>query len=417
MPCEKRVLSRDIRRLLNFGTAGGIWLPGFADRSLNIAVVRPRYALDHEDGTTAFSIAEPPHEMIPKGLFSPSGLAQVIAMKWDLQVPLHRLPRFFDQRLANPVPKSTTSGAIIRAAPLAAELVRAMDEEAKRIAPYIAIDATSAKIRFGDEKRLKGYAWFRWVENFAVFVNFTKRHNRSSVKSLLEGYVCPMLGDGHAVYDSLTAELEMDRGGCMSHARRKFVFALSSDGRAIVGISYIGELFALERQFAALPAAERLAERLKHSLPIWTELICWRDELLASSSVAQRSSLRQALGYLRNQESRLSYFLKDGSIKIHNNDTELQARHYVIGRKNWLFHGSEAGALAAGTWLSLVLSARLHRLDVRQYLRDLFRVLPGWPQGRLLELAPDRWLATRARLLEKELAREFGHLTIPDRAL
>ena len=90
-----------------------------------------------------------------------------------------------------------------------------MDEEAKRIAPYIAIDATSAKIRFGDEKRLKGYAWFRWVENFAVFVNFTKRHNRSSVKSLLEGYVC------HTINPRLFPE---QVAYIINHAEDQYVF-------------------------------------------------------------------------------------------------------------------------------------------------------------------------------------------------
>lgn len=84
-----------------------------------------------------------------------------------------------------------------------------------------------------------------------------------------------------------------------------------------------------------------------------------------------------------------------------------------MGRKNWLFYGSEAGAEAGSIWLSLVLSARMHQLPVEKYLRELFRVLPSWPKRRVIELAPHRWKETRARLIAEELERELGPIEIP----
>ena len=84
-----------------------------------------------------------------------------------------------------------------------------------------------------------------------------------------------------------------------------------------------------------------------------------------------------------------------------------------MGRKAWLFVGSDDHATAAGHLLSLIASARLHRLDPESYLRDLFRVLAHWPQDRYLELAPKYWARTRARLDPGELLREVGSLTIP----
>lgn len=120
-----------------------------------------------------------------------------------------------------------------------------------------------------------------------------------------------------------------------------------------------------------------------------------------------------ALRYLRNQEPRLELFLGNGEIPIHNNLTEHQTRHLAVGRKHWLFFGSEAAAEAACVWLSLVLSARMHGLDVERYLRDLFRVLPLSPASRIIELAPHRWTATRPRLDPLEMSRELGRLTIP----
>jgi len=85
-----------------------------------------------------------------------------------------------------------------------------------------------------------------------------------------------------------------------------------------------------------------------------------------------------------------------------------------VGRKAWLFVGSDDHAASAGNLLSLIASARLHRLDPEEYLRDIFRVLPHWPNDRYLELAPKYLPATRARLDVRQLAAELGPLTIPE---
>lgn len=179
-----------------------------------------------------------------------------------------------------------------------------------------------------------------------------------------------------------------------------------------MGIKWINELFSIEREVIDLSATERLGVRTERSAPVVAQLFEWRDELLAHGNLG-RSMLSGALRYLRNQEPRLRYFLKDGQVPIHNNQTELQARHLAIGRKNWLFFGSEDGAEAGCVWLSIVLSARMHGLDVERYLRDLFRVLPLWPANRILELAPHCWNTTRARLDPLEMSRELGYLAIP----
>ena len=80
----------------------------------------------------------------------------------------------------------------------------------------------------------------------------------------------------------------------------------------------------------------------------------------------------------------------------------------------WLFVGSDDHGQAAGNLLTLIASARLHKLDPEGYLRDIFRVLPHWPRDRYLELAPRYWRITRARLRRDELEREVGWLTIPE---
>lgn len=89
-------------------------------------------------------------------------------------------------------------------------------------------------------------------------------------------------------------------------------------------------------------------------------------------------------------------------------------RGLVTGRNAWLFVGSDIHGVASGHLLTLIASARLHKLDPEVYLRDVFRVLPHWPRDRYLELAPRYWRITRARLRPNELDREVGWLTIPE---
>ena len=102
-----------------------------------------------------------------------------------------------------------------------------------------------------------------------------------------------------------------------------------------------------------------------------------------------------------------------GYLQATHNRSERALRKIAVGRKGWLFVGSDEHAESAGHIFSLIASARLHRLDPEGYLRDLFRVLAHWPKDRYLELAPKYWAQTRARLDTLELAAEIGPLTVP----
>ena len=105
--------------------------------------------------------------------------------------------------------------------------------------------------------------------------------------------------------------------------------------------------------------------------------------------------------------------LDDGRLVLDNNRSERELRRIAVGRKAWLFVGSDDHAESAGHLFSLIASCKLHGLDPETYLRDLFRVLAHWPKDRYLELAPKYWAATRDRLDPQQLARELGPLTVP----
>jgi transposase len=378
-----------------------------------IELHRRRHTVELANGHTRTEVAPPPAEMIERGLFAPSALAHIVAMKWERHVPYHRTALFFAKH-GYELSKSTLSGVSIRAEVLARTLVTAMIEHAKTVAPYLAIDATGAKVQ-APERATNGHTWMRFVEDVGVFVSFTAKHDASVASGLLDGWTCPFLADGAAVFNDFERR-GGERFGCYAHARRKFFYAIASDPRGMVGVRLINDLFEIERAHVASGAEKRLTARQERSAPLVEKLVAWCRGLLEDSSVPPRSLLAKASRYVLNQEPRLRRFLVNGRVPIHNNLVELQMRHFAVGRKNWLFYGSERGANAGSTWLTLVLSARMHGLHVETYLRKLFRVLPSWPMSRILELAPHAWAETRLRLDPRQLAADYGPLVIPPRA-
>jgi hypothetical protein len=177
-------------------------------------------------------------------------------------------------------------------------------------------------------------------------------------------------------------------------------------------------IFREEATFADLAPAQRRDARAHTLTPLFDELFAWAKEREAIHEPA-RSRLARAFGYLRRHEGALLRFLDDGRLVMTNNRSERELRDIAIGRKNWLFFGSDDHANSAANLFSLIASAKLHRLDVEQYLAELIHVLPQWPLARHLELAPKYWTATRARLVDAEVRNAevlrdgIGQLVVP----
>lgn len=120
------------------------------------------------------------------------------------------------------------------------------------------------------------------------------------------------------------------------------------------------------------------------------------------------------MGEIRNQRVGLSRFVDDGRLPIHNNMSELALRREAVGRKNWLFVGNDEGGAVNAAFTSLLASCALHDVEPWAYLRDLFCLLPGWPEHRVLELSPVEWSRTRERDDVRQLldANRFRKLTL-----
>jgi len=201
--------------------------------------------------------------------------------------------------------------------------------------------------------------------------------------------------------------------GCWAHCRRKFYeAAIAKDRVAREALFRIGYLFDNERKWSKEPPAKRKLLRLQFTKPLLDDFFAWAT-LEHDKVKDQRGLLRTAFGYALRQRQALCRFLDDGRLRIDNNASERALRPIAVGRKAWLFVGSDDHAEAAANLFSLIASCKLHHLDPEAYLRDLVRVLAHWPRERYLELAPKYWARTRARLDPRELAAPLGKLTIP----
>jgi len=369
--------------------------------------------LSGSDASTKLVCADLPAEMVPRGLPTADLLAHIITDKFADNRPLHRQERIF-AREAVAISRTNMCRWIEQAHQSCKRVVEAMATEALATAAYICTDATGVLVQ-ANERCKKGHFWALIAERMHVLFRYSTRHSSDEPKAFLKGYSGTVVADASNVYDALFRLPEGPKeAGCNAHARRYFFKALDSDKpRALIGLGFYNALFDLERQWTKLPPSQRLALRQQHAAPLMEKLRIWRDEVLASSSAAEGSPIRRALQYSRNHWEALTRFLRDGRIPAHNNWSELELRRLVVGRAAWLFVGSDESAEWTCTFVSLVASCGLHNLDPEGYFQGLFRVLPVWPQTRLLELAPRYWARTRERLNPDELARPLGPITVP----
>jgi transposase len=324
---------------------------------------------------------------IERGMAGPGMLADTIVRRWQDHQPLTRLEGIY-ARDGLELSKSTICTWHEQLAELVQPLVDAMFAEAMH-EPVLCTDATGVLVLAKERCRV-GHFWVLVAPDKHVLYRYSKRHDSAAVDELLPGYSGYLVADAHAVYDHLYKTGAVVEVGCWAHTRRYFYKALASDPeRAKVALAHIGALFALERTMVSTPARKRREIRQARAAPIADAFFQWCEQELAR--VLDESPMAQAIRYARNQREALRRFLDDGRLPLHNNISELNLRRQVVGRKNWLFVGSDDGADVNTVFVSLLASCRMHEIEPLAYMRDLLCLLPRWPRHRVLELAPAYW--------------------------
>jgi len=288
-------------------------------------------------------------------------------------------------------------------------------------APYLCVDATGVLVQ-APERCRHGHFWVMVAPNKHVLYKFSHRHDSDAVDALLAGYAGYLVADAHAVYDHLYATGTVVEVGCWCHGRRYFFKALESDPeRAKVALVKIGALFKIERAHADAPRKQREAVRALKSKPIVDDFFEWCKA--EEDLVLDESPIAKAIGYALNQQLALRRFLDDGRLPLHNNISELNLRREVVGRRNWLFVGSEDGAKANTVFVSLIASCRMLgpralRLPARSALPPAELAETPAPRARACVLeehsrAERRSAAARRQRVPPRRARAPDLLTLP----
>lgn len=373
-------------------------------------IIKPKFAPKDRvrNEPTQIFVGTTPALPIARCLAGPGMLADTIVRRWQDHLPLHRLEGIY-ARDGMPLARSTICGWHDQLTPLVAPLLAAMRQDAFE-QPYLCTDATGVLVQ-AKEKCRHGHFWVLVAPERHVLFEFSKHHDSDAVDDLLAGYSGHLVADAHAVYDHLYQDGAVIEVNCWAHARRYYFKALSSDReRAQIALAHIGALFKIERSIATAPRKKKERIRQKHSKPILERFFSWCDEMWPS--LLEDAPIYDAVRYSRNQREGLSRFLTDGRLPIHNNISELNLRRQAIGRKNWLFVGSEDGAASNASFTSLLASCQMHSIEPWSYLRDLFCLIPQWPVHRILDLAPLNWKKTAAlpdvqQLLDANLYRRL----------
>jgi transposase len=249
----------------------------------------------------------------------------------------------------------------------------------------------------GAGKTKKAYVWGYARSEFdpqpGVIYEFCAGRGGKYPVAFLEGWNGTLICDDYKGYETLFKLGQRVEAGCAVHSRRKFD-ELIKHGHSEVATEAVRRMavvFKIEQQIRHCDAAQRLALRQQITRPHWDALHAWLR--LERQRVPDGSAIANALDYSLRRWEALSCFLHDGHVSPHNNHLENLLRPWAVGRKAWLFAGSELAGQRAAMVMSLVQSAKLNGHDPWAYLKDVLERLPGHPASRIEELLPHRWKA------------------------
>jgi len=336
-----------------------------------------------------------PAQMIDKGIPAPGLLAQVVVAKHDDHLPLYRQQEIY-ARSGVHIARSSMAQWIgicgVRLAPLAEALKQHILTHS-----VVHVDETPVSLLApGKGKTKRAYVWVYRTTNFvtqrAVLFDFTPGRGGENPRRILEGFAGTLVSDDYSGYHKLHAQ-GVTAALCMAHARRKLFEAHKLTGSQIAGeaVARIARLYEIERQACGLDSDARWAMRRQQARPLAEALHAWLVE--QRQRLANADTTARAIDYSLSNWRALTRYLDDGNVPIDNNAAENAVRPLCVGRKNWLFVGSQQAGERAAVVMSLIESAKLNGHDPWVYLKDVFERLPTLKQRDLHQLLPYNWRA------------------------
>ena len=351
--------------------------------------IRPKYACKqcegvHNDGP-AVKIAPVPQQILPKSIASPGLLAHIVTGKFVDHLPFYRQEKQL-VRLGVDVSRTSMCNWAMKTAEACRPLLNLLQDEVLA-GSSINIDETTLQVlkEPGRDPTSKSYMWvFRKGDPEKQALVFEYRPTRSGdvARTFLGDFKGYVQTDGYSGYNFLDQGEDVRHIGCWAHARRNFMDVIKAQGKnrknrsADVALNYIKALYRHEKKAKTdkYSSKDVYLMRQEKTKPILDDFKKWL--LKKSEHTPPKGLLGKAIGYTLNQWDRLIGFLDDGRLSPDNNSAENAIRPFVVGRKNWLFSGTPAGAEASALLYSLIETAKANKLEPYAYLRHVFELLP-----------------------------------------
>ena len=339
--------------------------------------------------------AAAPSRPIERGLPTAALLAQVIGAKYADHCPLYRQEGIY-RRSGVELPRAMLASWVGETAQLLDPLVGALERYVLGARKLHADDTPVPVSAPGKGRTQTGRLWAYVRDDRpaagpdppAVVYRYSPDRKAERPQSHLASFSGILQADGYSGFASLYADGRVQEAACWAHARRKYydVYAADRSPTAAEALRRIGLLYAIEREIRGQPPAARSAIRRTRSAPILDELRTWLRE--TSTTLSTKSPLAQAIQYTLTRWTALTRYVEDGAVEIDNNAAERAIRALVLGRRNYLFAGSDAGGETAARLYSLVGTCRLNGLDPHLYLRHVLERIATHPINRIETLLP-----------------------------
>lgn len=346
-------------------------------------------------------VTAPSEKVYDRGRPGPGLLAHIVVGKFQDSLPIYRQSQIYRRSGLRLSPSTLGDWS--------AFTLEVLHPIADRIAwwvrrgLYLHADDTGIRVLDHDDPRgvKLGHMWAFVGEETWVAFHYAPDWKAEHPGAFLRYFLGYVQGDGYAGYarevgppgDEQPVVSEDRRLGCGMHIRRKFEQAADGgDLRAAVALAYFRKLYLIEASCKedSLTPEQRKARRDEQSQPVLVELYNWIDQI--HETLVPGTSLYKATTYARNQRNVFLRCFTDGRFEIDNGEVERQLRRVALGRKNYLFAGSESGAIRIAVAYTILGTCHKHGVDPQAYLTDVITKLQaGWPQARIDELLPPFW--------------------------
>jgi transposase len=379
---ELKFLGEDVSEILEY----------VPERFKVIRQVRPKLACA---GCERIVQAEAPSRPIQRGVAGPGLLAHVLVSKYCDHLPLYRQSEIY-AREGVELERSTLADWVGGTSQLLEPLVEVLRRHVMAGGKLHADDTPVPVLAPGNGKTKTGRLWTYVRDDrpagdatpAAVWFAYSPDRKGEHPQAHLGNFTGTLQADGYAGFDAVYEKGRIQEAACWAHVRRKFydLHVAHKSQVAAEAMERIAALYAIEKGIRGHPADQRREVRNARARPLLDSLKQWLEETLGKLS--RKSDTALAVRYALSRWDALLCYADDGCIEIDNNPAERALRTVALGRKNYLFAGSDAGGERAAAIYSLIGTAKLNGLDPEAYLRNVLSRIADHPINHIEELLP-----------------------------